>query len=158
MMEMTTVWPSLIAVLGTLAGAMTTGLLQARVGRAQRREVLAETRRAELLAVVSELVSALANHRRAMWVRENHRLTGSTDAVVATSREISHETRAAVTAPLVKLGVLAPSLRDVAKDAERATYALRNAPDLETLAERRELAVQASDRLVAEAGAAFARQ
>ncbi|WP_406632372.1 hypothetical protein [Amycolatopsis sp. WGS_07] len=39
---MTSWWASLMAVAGTLAGALTTNLLEARVGRVQRREVVLE--------------------------------------------------------------------------------------------------------------------
>jgi hypothetical protein len=155
---MTTVWTSLIAICGTLAGALTSGWMQARVGRAQRREAVAEARRDALLVAVGELVSALADHRLAMWRREDRRLAGAAAEVVDAARAASHETRAAVTAPLVRVSVLAPSLRAVVQEAEQATYALRGAADQETLGALREQALQASDRLVAEAGQAFAQQ
>ncbi len=151
-MDLATVWPSLIAVVGTLAGAVTAGTLQARAGQAQRQEARSEARRAERLTAVTELVTALANHRRAMWLREDERLGGAATDVVAELRAASHETRSAVTSPMVRLTVLAPALRDTAAAAEQATYALRDALDRETLADLREQALRAADRLVAEAG------
>jgi hypothetical protein len=126
-------------------------------GRAQRREALAETRQAELVAALTELVTALANHRRAMLIREECRLTSTDADTWAAERAASHETRAAVTAPLVRFSVLAPDLAGVAKEAEQATYALRAAADPEVLQTRRTLAVEASDRLVREAGQVLAQ-
>ncbi|WP_304504519.1 protein kilB [Amycolatopsis sp. FU40] len=150
---MSTIWTSLIAVAGTLAGVVTTSLVQ----RAARRENLIETRRSDLVSAVSELVAALAAHRRAMWVLEHRRLTlGADERAHADALAASHETRAAITAPLVKVQILAPRLRDAAKAAETAAYALRNAPDLDTLAQLREQALDTSDRLVAAAGGALA--
>lgn len=147
---MTTWWTSVIAVGGTLAGAVTTNLLQIKVSKTQRREVLLETRRTELLAAVSELAAALAAHRRAMWMLGHD---PRDPEMIATS----HETRAAITAPLVRLGVLAPSLRPVAKEAERAVYAMRNPDDLAALSRLREHALRASERFVDEASRVFGR-
>ncbi|RJQ92388.1 protein kilB [Amycolatopsis panacis] len=139
---------SLIAVGGTLAGAATTNLLQTRVNRAQRREALQEDRRAELLTAVSELVSALAVHRRTMWTLGQQ--PDDPDA-----RAAAHESRAAITAPLVRVGVLAPDLLAPAKQAERAVYAMRNPPDTDTLSRLREEALNASDHLVDQASRTF---
>ncbi|MFE3560602.1 protein kilB, partial [Streptomyces sp. NPDC059193] len=88
-----TMWQTLIAVLGTLAGVGITSFYQAYAARTAR----ADTRRTEGLTAVTALVEALANHRRAMWVREDLRLRGEDWAAARTE---SHVTRAAITAPL----------------------------------------------------------
>ncbi|MFI1499867.1 hypothetical protein [Streptomyces platensis] len=66
---------------------------------------------------MTELVAALADHRRAMWLREEARLAGGDWRKACAA---SHATRAAVTAPAVRVTVLLPSLAD-------ATYAVRKA-------------------------------
>lgn len=144
-------WTSVIAVLGTLAGGLLTGGLQARISRGARREDRETARREAQLAAVTALVGALADHRRAMWVREDERLSGATGDRLAEARAASHATRAAITAPQTTVEILAPELADVAKAAARAAYALRNAPSRTELDELREAAMNASDRLVAAA-------
>lgn len=145
---------TLIAVLGTLLGTALAYLLQQRGLRMDRAETRAEDRRRERLTAVTDLVSALAAHRRAMWVREDLRLAGDQDGYIAARAE-SHTTRAAITAPLTLVSVLAPDMAQAAADAAAATYALRGAPDAEALAALRRGAITASDRLIASASARF---
>ncbi|HBF85776.1 MAG TPA: protein kilB, partial [Streptomyces sp.] len=83
-------WQTLIAVLGTLAGVGITSGFQARAARTARQEA----RRTEGLGAVTALVEALADHRRAMWVREDLRLRGED---WADARTTSHATRSAIT-------------------------------------------------------------
>uniref|UniRef100_UPI003F494BEB hypothetical protein n=1 Tax=Amycolatopsis sp. CA-096443 TaxID=3239919 RepID=UPI003F494BEB len=159
---MTTVWTSVVAVLGTLAGTAVTGIARRWQHRAQQ----VAARHAAIVAAVSDLVSALAEHRRAMWSLEHARLTradtdkasrtraagdraraplttvdmfasrlrarltGKDTGKVGQAEAVSHQTRAAVTAPLTALVLFAPDLWDAAAAAEKAAYALRNAPDL----------------------------
>lgn len=146
-------WASIIAVIGTLAGGLLTGGLQARIGRAARRDDRAAARRAAQLDAVAALVAALEDHRRAMWVREDIRLRDGdhTDAYTE-ARAASHATRAAVSAPMTRLAILAPELHAAAKDAAAAAYAMRGAGDRTTLDSLREDALLASERLVAAAG------
>ncbi|MFB7592363.1 protein kilB [Streptomyces sp. NPDC056169] len=143
---------AIVAVLGTLAGALLTGALQHFSQRAQRTTAEATTRRNEGIAAVSELATALADHRRAMWVREDLRLRGEdwTDA-----RTASHATRSAITAPLLRVSILLPGLAPTAQDAADATYALRNVPDQTSLNAQRANAIEASDHLVITAGPAL---
>jgi len=138
-------WQTLIAVLGTLAGVAITSGYQAMTARRDRDAA----RRAEGLAAVTTLIEALANHRRAMWVREDLRLRGEDwdDA-----RTESHATRAAVTAPLLRVQLLLPTLAPAAQAAARASFALRGAAGRDVLDNRRSLALTASDELVAAAG------
>lgn len=146
-------WASIIAVVGTLAGGLLTGGLQARIGRAARRDDRAEARRTAQVDAVAALMAALEDHRRAMWVREDLRLRDGdrTDAYTE-ARAASHATRAAVSAPMTRLSILAPELHDSAREAAAAAYALRGAPDRATLDALRESALRASERLVAAAG------
>jgi hypothetical protein len=143
-------WESIVAVAGTLLGVLATGQVQRQAdGRTQAVE-----RRREQLAAVTALVAALADHRRAMWVREEARLSGADTA--AALRADSHVTRSAVTTPHVTVAVLLPELRAAADAAVEATYAMRNAADPDALSAARASALNASEALVAAAGRHFA--
>ncbi|WP_406347932.1 protein kilB [Streptomyces sp. NBC_00144] len=144
---------SLIAVLGTLLGSITAYLLQQRTARTDRAEARAETGRRDRISAVTAVVVALADHRRAMWVREDLRLSGADDSAYQAARSESHTTRSALTAPLTTVAILAPELAGPATDAARATYALRSAPDAATLAVLRTEAMTAADRLISRAAA-----
>ncbi|MFE6689729.1 protein kilB [Streptomyces sp. NPDC057743] len=144
-------WSSIIAVAGTLLGSVTAYALQQRAARTERAEARAESSRRDRLAAVTALVSALADHRRAMWVREDLRLSGAEQDAYTAARAESHATRSAVTAPLTEVTILAPDLARTAHAAARATYALRGAEDADTLAALREAAITAADQLVAAA-------
>jgi hypothetical protein len=149
-------WQSIIAILGTLAGAAVTALFQQRAAAAERRETRTADHRRDVLAAVTNLVTALADHRRAMWVREDARLSGTDAERLATLRDASHTTRAAVTAPHVTLTVLAPNLTAAVNDAVNSTYALRGAETPELLDERRTAALAAADALTTTAAATLA--
>ncbi|MEW2286928.1 protein kilB [Streptomyces sp. NPDC047841] len=145
-------WSSVIAVAGTLLGGAFTALLQSRRERAARAE-----RRAEALRVaLGELVAALGDHRRALWHREDLRLNGAGQDVTEAARAATHATRSAVTAPLVAVSVLEPSLAPAARQAALAAFGLRDAADHTVPAARREAAIAATDELVAAAGRAMA--
>lgn len=145
------VWASVITLVATLSGGLLTGMVQARVARAARRD----TRQADAITAVASLVAALADHRRAMWVVEDLRLSGADTQTVAEARATSHTTRSAVTAPLVAVRILVPALAQPAQHATRATFAMHAAPDSATLAALRSSALEASDRLVEAAGEFF---
>ncbi|MFJ2884303.1 protein kilB [Streptomyces sp. NPDC087272] len=138
-------WQTLIAVLGTLAGVGITNGYQHRAARAAR----ADSRRTEGLTALTTLVEALADHRRAMWVREDLRLRGEDWTAARTE---SHRTRSAITGPLLKVQLLMPTLATAAQTATAAAYALRGHDDETHLAASREAAIRASDDLVAAAG------
>lgn len=141
----------IVAVLGTLAGSLLTGALQHYSQRAARRAEVEAPRSSEGLAAVADLAAALADHRRAMWVREELRLRQEdwTEA-----RAESHRTRSALTVPLLRVQLLMPAVADAAQTAARATYALRGGWESgETgLAARREHAIAKTDELVTAAG------
>jgi hypothetical protein len=149
-------WAAVIAVIGTLAGGTVTALTQGRAARAARRADQAQADRDARLQAVTSLASAIADHRRAMWVREDARLGKRPAAEVAALREASHETRAAITVPLTTVRILAPELAGPARAAAGAAYALRNAPDLATLGALREAAVQADGAFIEAATLALA--
>ncbi|MET8746285.1 protein kilB [Streptomyces sp. NPDC004728] len=140
---------AIVAVLGTLAGSAIAHLSQ----RSHRKADDARARRTEALTAVAELATALANHRRAMWVREDLRLRGED---WADARAESHTTRSAITAPLLRVQVLLPSIADAAQTAARAAYSLRASESESGLRARREHAITTTDSLVNAAAAAIA--
>ncbi|WP_030188139.1 hypothetical protein [Streptomyces violaceorubidus] len=142
---------TVIAVLGTLAGTLLTGTLAHLSQRAQRKADTTTARRTEALTAVTDLATALADHRRAMWVREDLRLHGEDWDQARTE---SHTTRSAITAPLLRVQLLLPALAPTAQDAAHATYALRDGWETgETgLASRRDHAITKTDDLVTAAG------
>lgn len=149
-------WDSLIAVGGTLAGGLVGGWVQLRGARAERRENRRDARRSEALSAVTALAGALADHRRAMWQYEDAKLTGKPEQVVAELLAVQHGTRSAINAPMTTVAILIPVLAELARDAAQATYAMRDAGDLDVLEARRVVAVGASDRLVEIAAEFFA--
>ncbi|MFI2079797.1 protein kilB [Streptomyces rubiginosohelvolus] len=149
-------WGSVIAVLGTLLGSVTAYLLQQRTARTDRADVRRHEERRERIAAVTALVAALADHRRAMWVREDLRLSGVAEADYQAARVTSHNTRSALTAPLTTLAILAPDLAVAAHAAADATYALRGAENRELLDFYRRSAIEATDDLVRAAASATA--
>ncbi|MFJ2098187.1 protein kilB [Streptomyces anulatus] len=147
-------WLSVIAVLGTLLGSVTTYMLQQCTARKDRAEARGYEERRDRIAAVTALTVALADHRLSMWVREDLRLSGASDADYQAARAASHNTRSALTAPLTTLAILAPELAGVAQDAAGATYALRNTENRELLDFYREAAIEAADDLVRAAATA----
>ncbi|MFD7031969.1 hypothetical protein ACFWAR_28470 [Streptomyces sp. NPDC059917] len=145
------IWPSIVAVLGTLAGALTAGLIQHRSARTARAEERAEGHRQDQLAAVTDFAAALDAHRSAMFHRERLALeqAGAEHQLAAQTR--SHDTRTAVTAPHIRLQVLAPELAAHAERAAAATYALRRAADRAALDVRRREAKDASAAFIAAA-------
>ena len=144
---MSDLWSTVIAVAGTLAGGLLAGGVQGRVAVTARREARGDARWADVLTAVTSLVVALADHRRAMWVLEHHRLSGADRQVVVEARATSLVTRSAVTAPLTTVNILAPAV-EPAKAATKATYALHDASTHDILAALRVDALEASDQFV----------
>ncbi|MGW1099159.1 protein kilB [Streptomyces sp. NPDC002455] len=144
---------AVVAVVGTLLGAGVVGVQQYYAARSQRRQAL----RDRALTALSDLSTALADHRRAMWVREDLRLSGAAPADVVAAREASHVTRSAVTAPQVALTVLLPQVRIEVEAAVRAAYAMRGAANEQALTSFRESAVAAADSLTAATAVVLSR-
>jgi len=146
-------WPSIVAVLGTLAGALTAGLLQHRSARTARAEARADGHRQDQLGAVTDFAAALDAHRSAMFHRERLALTRADAEHQREAETKSHETRAAVTAPHIRLQVLVPELSGAAQQAADATYALRKAADRAELDALRHAAKEATTAFVAAAAA-----
>ncbi|MFG2334945.1 hypothetical protein [Streptomyces yangpuensis] len=146
-------WASIIAVLGTLAGALTAGILQHRAAHTARAEQRADGHRQDRLAAVTEFAAALDAHRSAIFHRERLALTQAGTEYEMEARTKSHDTRAAITAPHVRLQVLVPELAGPAQQAADATYALRRAAGRSELDTLRRAAKEASEAFVAAAAA-----
>jgi hypothetical protein len=67
-------WPTVVAVLGTLAGATLSFLFQSRQARRARTDVLADRTRTELLTAAVDLGAALVNYRHSQIARQTHLL------------------------------------------------------------------------------------
>ncbi|MGW7306759.1 protein kilB [Streptomyces sp. NPDC054835] len=147
---------TVIAVLGTLLGAIVAGIIQHRTARAGRDAQRTDQRRDQELAAVTGFASAVAAHRRAMAIREDLRLTGADDQAVAAARAESHATRSAIEAPRVLVSILAPALAPAADRAAKASYALRGATDTDALHALREAAIREANTFTAAAAAHFA--
>ncbi|CAL9328425.1 protein kilB [Streptomyces sp. enrichment culture] len=147
------IWPSIVAVLGTLAGALTAGLLQHRSARTARAEERADNHRQDQLAAVTDFAAALDAHRSAIFHRERLALSAAGTEHQMEAQTRSHETRAAVTAPHIRLQVLIPDLAGPAQQAADATYALRKASDRTDLDARRHAAKEAATAFVSAAAA-----
>ena len=143
----TAVWGNVITLVGTLSGGLLVGMLQARVAHTARRETRAADQRADALAAVTALLSAVADHRRSRWVREELRLSGADAAELVAAREKTHVTRSAITAPLATVCILLPTLADQAEATVQTAYAMRNAPDLTALEALRAASVAAEKQL-----------
>lgn len=146
-------WPSIVAVIGTLAGALTAGFLQHRAAATARAEQRADTHRQDQLGAVTDFAAALDAHRSAMFHRERLALTEAGTEHQLEAQTKSHDTRTAITAPHVRLQVLVPELAGPAQQAADATYALRNATGDAELAALRRAAKEAAAAFVAAAAA-----
>ncbi|QHF97570.1 pRL2-23 [Streptomyces sp. NHF165] len=151
-------WTSLIAVIGTLAGAILSGLLQHRVARSDRADAQAEQLRQHRMDAVAALAVALSDHRRAMWQLRDAQLTDQPHQRVEELLDESHHTRSAVTDPAVRLRLLIadPTVRAAAAEAVQATYRMRDAASLDVLQVQRRAALDAHDAMVEAAGRALA--
>ncbi|WP_043253079.1 hypothetical protein [Streptomyces sp. DSM 41269] len=136
---------TVIAVMGTLAGALLTGALQYFAQRAQRKAQEAAERRSAGMDAVAALCAALADHRGAMWDAGLCQVTGRHSAQAG---ERVRGTRSAVTGPLVRVSLLSPSAAPVARRAAEAVYAMREATTTRELEAARAAAVRAETELV----------
>ncbi|MFE5534809.1 hypothetical protein [Streptomyces sp. NPDC056492] len=146
-------WASVVAVLGTLAGALTAGPLQHRSARTARAEQRADADRQDQLAADTKFAAALDAHRSAMFHRERLTLTGAGSEPELEAQTRSHDTRTAITAPHIRLQILVPELTMPAQQAADATYALRKATNQADLDERRRAAKDATNAFVTAAAA-----
>ncbi|MFI8952587.1 hypothetical protein ACIGO6_39720 [Streptomyces sp. NPDC053750] len=144
-------WPSVVAVLGTLAGALTAGLLQHCSAHMARAEQRTDSHRQDQLNAVTEFADGLVAHRSAMFHRERLALTEAGSEHQMEAPTTSHDTRAAISAPHIRLQVLVPELAGPAQQAADATYALRHVTDRPELDARRQAAKEATGAFIAAA-------
>jgi hypothetical protein len=151
-------WTSVIAVLGTLAGAVVTGLLQRLIARADRADAQAVQARRDRMEAATALAVAVSDHRRAMWVRRHAEITGVSDERMQELRDEAHRTRSAITEPAVRLRLLFTDARvqAAAAQAAEATYRMRDAAGLDDLNTMRGTALAAHDDFVHAVGAHLA--
>ncbi|MEU6618938.1 hypothetical protein [Streptomyces parvus] len=148
---------TVIAVLGTLAGSIVTGRYQRRSAEHAAKIARGDALRRDRLTAVTDLAAAVSEHRIAMWTRGDAKLKGDAPDRLADLRSRSHETRSAITRPLVALRVLVtdPAVREAADAMVTATYALRGADtDTDALDRARQEALAGHDRFV-NVGAAY---
>ncbi|MGW1819801.1 hypothetical protein ACWCQM_40375 [Streptomyces sp. NPDC002125] len=142
---------TVIAVLGTLAGVIVSGWYQRRSAERAERVARSEALRRDRLAAVTDLAAAISDHRTAMWVRGDAKIKGAAPDRLADLRSRSHQTRSAITRPLVALRVLitAPDVRQAADAMVTATHALRGADtDTDVLTRVRQEALASHDHFV----------
>lgn len=148
---MTAIITTALAILGTIAGAIVSGHYQQRAALSTERVSRGEAIRRDRLAAVTDLAQAISDHRSALWIRGDAKLTGAAADRLAELRSRSHETRSAVTRPLIALRVLITdaTVRQAADAMVSATYAMRDADTAtDRLTQAREAAKVAHDRFV----------
>ncbi|MEV7617740.1 hypothetical protein [Streptomyces sp. NPDC089799] len=146
-------WPSIVAVVGTLAGALTAGILQHRAAVTARAEQRADAHRQDRLGAVTDFAAALDAHRSAMFHRERLALIEAGTEHRLEAQTKSHDTRTAITVPHVRLQVLVPELAGPAQQAADATYALRGADGRAELDTLRRTAKEATAAFITAAAA-----
>jgi len=141
---------TVIAVLGTLLGALVSGLLQHRLARSARADARDDQLRADQLATVTTLAVAVSDHRRAMWQVSEARLTSQPADRITELRDESHRTRSAITAPAARVRLLIrdQAVRAAAVEAIQTTFRMRDASGLRELEEMRQAALTTHDTLI----------
>ncbi|MEW2265993.1 hypothetical protein ACGF5T_33420 [Streptomyces sp. NPDC047853] len=149
---------SVIAVISTLLGSIVTGRLQERVTNRSEAESRRRELRKEHLDAVKDLAVAVSAHRSMMWRRGDAKFKGDLERYEEL-RTRSHETRAAVTAPLVALRILVTdaTVRAAANRMVDATFGMRHQDtSTEVLNDARVAALTAHDQFV-DAAAEYVR-
>ncbi|MFW6721005.1 hypothetical protein ACHZ98_12725 [Streptomyces sp. MAR4 CNY-716] len=120
---------TLVAVLGTLVGAVVAGLMQHLTAARNARTATAERRRQALTDAVPALLAAIVTHREHQWLKVAARRDGLRDAEGA--REKRYAARSAVTSAMDALH-MATDNRDLlttAQAAVNAAMAIGDVPD-----------------------------
>lgn len=145
---------TILAIAGTLLGAVVSGVFQHRSAAQSARTALNQQLRRDRLEAVTALATAVSEHRRTMWMRGDAQLKAAPAERVRALKSESHLTRGAVTRPLVALRILVtdPGVRAAADAMVTATYALRDAyTSTGDLTQARETAKDAHDAFVDQA-------
>lgn len=144
-----------IAVLGTVLGAVVNGRFQERAAGRSEAAVRAEERRVRQFDAVLDLTEAISDHRTAMWARGEATFKGDSDQRIRDLQTTSHATRQAITRPLNALRILIndSAVHASANTMVTATFAMRDAYDTaEELTAARRTALAAHDDFVDTAG------
>jgi hypothetical protein len=142
---------TVIAILGTLLGAVVSGAFQHRAAGRTEKVAHAQQLRRDQLEAVTALAVAVSDHRSAMWVRGDAVIKGDPDERVRELKTRSHATRSAVTRPLIalKIHIMDPAVQRAAVAMVTATYAMRDTYDsAEALTGARRAALEAHDHFV----------
>lgn len=118
---------TLIAVLGTLAGAVVAGLMQHLTTAHTARNATAERRRQALADAVPALLAAIVRHREHQWLKVAARRDGLPDS--AEARQARYAARSAVTSAMDTLHMATRNreLLTAAQEAVDAAMALGDA-------------------------------
>ncbi|MCF1593854.1 pRL2-23 [Streptomyces muensis] len=145
-------WTTVVAVLGTLLGAVVAGAIQHQSARAGRVQDRADTLRRERFDAISALAACATEHRRVLYAQQDlQRQAQRTDPeYLAALTAERHATRSATTAQLVRvqLLILDPAVRQAAADLVTSTYNLRDLTDADAIEAHRRAAVAAHDSFV----------
>ncbi|MFJ3193759.1 hypothetical protein ACIQKE_36380 [Streptomyces griseoviridis] len=119
---------TLIAVLGTLAGALVAGLMQHVTTSRTARAAAAERRREALAAAVPALLAAIVRHREQQYLKIENRAEGRADTPEA--RQARYAARSAVTSAMDTLHMVTTNaaLLTVAQDAVNTAMAIGDVP------------------------------
>ncbi|AGS67003.1 hypothetical protein [Streptomyces collinus] len=156
-------WSSIVAVLGTLAGAALAGYAQ----RATDRRARDAANRQEVTRAVADLLEAVVRHREVHWLTVAARRVG--DAETSEERSRLASTRSAATVARDRLGLLVltdPALLAAAETAWRTAIRLpdialgpaadgRFRPDVETALEAARDRSRSAHTALRIAGAAY---
>ncbi|MGR3939435.1 hypothetical protein [Streptomyces sp. BRA346] len=153
---------TIVAVVGTLLGAVVSGVFTQLTARRSEKVDRAERRRTELLETMRALSAAVSAHRKAMYKRGEARLRGASAERIEQLRDKSHDTRDAVQEPLATIRLLVQDAAVLAATDEMitATFGMRRADGTtdanltqEGLTTARQKAADAHDHFVAVAAA-----
>ncbi|MEU9273275.1 hypothetical protein AB0E04_49190 [Streptomyces sp. NPDC048251] len=156
-------WPSIVAVLGTLAGVALAGYAQ----RATDKRARDAAHRQEVTRAVADLLEAVVRHREVHWLAVAARRAG--DAETTEERSARASTRSAATVARDRLGLLVltdPALLGAAETAWRTAVDLpdialgpvadrRFQPDVETALEAARERSRGAHTALRIAGAAY---
>lgn len=153
---------AIIAVVGTLLGAIVSGIFQQKSAGQSEKFARAERRREEQIAAITALSAAISAHRRAMYMRGEARLRGASAERIQELRAESHATRGDVAEPLARVRLLIQSIevRTAADAMVDATFGMRRADGTtdaaltrEGLTAARQAAADAHDAFISAAAA-----
>ena len=148
-------WPSVIAVLGTLAGGALTFAYQSRLARTAREDAAADRLQSERLEAVAALGTALIAYRHSQLARQTHRLRDQTGSA-ALSEEV-RQRRGDAWAAFFRVELLTADKQILGAAAESMSRIreLKNIRDLDRLDADAELARQSIHGVVRLARDAF---